>query len=138
MLKYRKDQFSVFEWIRKLNKGQISTGFTQWTRVQRSSFIESILLGFPLSPVYVYQRKSGNFAIVDGRERTKTLQGFVNDEFALCDLEFLNNENLEGLRFSELPTAQQTRIEDANFTVYVLPPSVESALVNSLVGRIHE
>ena len=53
--------------------------FLGWTDEQKTKLIKSILLGIPLPPVFVSQRKDGVWDVIDGLQRLSaifSLQGF--------------------------------------------------------------
>jgi len=54
-----------------------------WKKEQKSRFIESIILNFPLPPLYVNQNMEGRYIIVDGLQRISTMRAFIKNEFAL-------------------------------------------------------
>ncbi|MCT8978693.1 DUF262 domain-containing protein [Clostridium sp. CX1] len=49
----------------------------RWTDEQQSDFIESILLGYPIPPIFVYQNKNGKWEVVDGVQRLSTIYRFT-------------------------------------------------------------
>lgn len=49
----------------------------RWDLSQQSSLIESILLGIPLPPIYVYQTEEGKWNLIDGQQRLSTILKFV-------------------------------------------------------------
>ncbi|MEQ9439737.1 MAG: DUF262 domain-containing protein [Cyclobacteriaceae bacterium] len=57
--------------------------FYRWSPNQKSNLIESILLGIPIPPIFVSQRKDGVWDVVDGLQRLSTLYeffGILKDE----------------------------------------------------------
>ncbi len=58
--------------------------FFRWTIDQKSQFIESILLGIPIPPIFVSQRRSDSvWDVVDGLQRLSTIfefMGILKDE----------------------------------------------------------
>ncbi|MBW3466226.1 GmrSD restriction endonuclease domain-containing protein [Arthrospiribacter ruber] len=57
--------------------------FYRWSPNQKSNLIESILLGIPIPPIFVSQRKDGIWDVVDGLQRLSTLYeffGILKDE----------------------------------------------------------
>lgn len=58
--------------------------FFRWTIAQKSRFIESILLGIPIPPIFVYQDSAGKWEVVDGVQRISTILEFrgllINEE----------------------------------------------------------
>jgi hypothetical protein len=51
--------------------------FFRWTDLQRSKFIESILLGIPIPSLFVSQREDGVWDVVDGVQRLSTIFEFT-------------------------------------------------------------
>lgn len=53
--------------------------FFRWTDFQKSRLIESFLLGLPVPPIFVYQRTSGHWELIDGLQRVSTILQFVGE-----------------------------------------------------------
>lgn len=51
--------------------------FYRWTDQQKSNLIESILLGIPIPPIFVSQRKDGVWDVIDGLQRLSTILQFL-------------------------------------------------------------
>lgn len=51
--------------------------FYRWSDTQKTNLIESILLGIPIPPVFVSQRKDGVWDVVDGLQRLSTIYHFL-------------------------------------------------------------
>jgi len=51
--------------------------FFRWSDDQKSKFIESILLGIPIPSIFVSQRDSGIWDVIDGLQRLSTILEFV-------------------------------------------------------------
>lgn len=49
----------------------------RWSNNQKTKFIESILLGIPIPPIFVSQREDGVWDVVDGLQRLSTIFEFV-------------------------------------------------------------
>lgn len=136
----REDKWSIYQYMRNYDRQKLiiqpdyQRNFV-WKVLQKSRFIESILLGFPLPPFYLNQTREGNFIIIDGLQRTTTLHEFFNDKFALENLSGLAEIN--GKRFSELPDGYKAKIEDKNILVYILKPSTPIEVVYELFERIN-
>lgn len=73
----------------------------RWSNYQKTRFIESILLGIPVPPIFVAEDENGKWELVDGLQRLSTILSF----FGILknnDLEFdkeKNNWKLEGSEF---------------------------------------
>ena len=139
----REDPQTIFELLRKYDNGRliIDPDFQRnrvWKPDQKSKFIESVILNFPLPPWYLNQTKEGKLIIVDGLQRTTALHEFVNDKFNLSGLQALTK--LNGYTFSELkelPGDYQTRIEDKKLNIYLIKPSVPLKVVYDIFNRIN-
>jgi Protein of unknown function DUF262 len=73
---------SIGEWISLYQNDEIDIHpdfqrFFRWSDYQKSTFIESILLGIPIPPVFVSQREDGVWDVVDGVQRLSTIYEFV-------------------------------------------------------------
>lgn len=71
--------------------------FLRWTLEQKTTFIESILLGIPIPSLFVFQRDDGVFDVVDGLQRISTILQFMGE---------LKNEEGKLLPPLELDSAQ--------------------------------
>jgi uncharacterized protein with ParB-like and HNH nuclease domain len=139
----REEPQTIFDLLRKYDNGKliIEPDFQRnrvWKPEQKSKFIESVILNFPLPPWYLNQTKEGKLIIVDGLQRTTALHEFVKDEFKLSGLEALTK--LNGYTFSELkelPGDYQTRIEDKKIYIYLIKPSVSVKVVYDIFKRIN-
>lgn len=47
--------------------------FFRWTPEQKSRFIESLLLGFPVPPIFVAERDDQKWDVIDGLQRLSTI-----------------------------------------------------------------
>lgn len=132
--------FSVFEYLRQLEKGriQIQPDFQRnlvWTNSQKSKFIESILLNFPLPPIYLNETKDSNYLVIDGLQRSTALYEFYRGNFALTGIEAIPKYN--GTNFIGLPEILQSKFENKKLTVFVLKPSTPMVVIYDLFNRIN-
>ena len=49
----------------------------RWEIGQKSALIESVLLGIPIPPVFVFTRDDGVWDVIDGQQRLSTIFQFV-------------------------------------------------------------
>jgi len=139
----RPEPHTVYELMRKYDQGRliINPEFQRnqvWIPKQKSKFIESIILNFPIPPFFINQTREGKYIVVDGLQRTSTLHEFVNDKFELTDLKAL--PKLNGYNFSELieqPGDYQTRIEDKKLQLHLIKPSVPVEVIYDIFNRIN-
>lgn len=77
----------------------------RWESSQKSKLIESILLGIPLPPIFVFERDNAKWELVDGLQRVSTLlefMGFLKD----ADGNLLPPSYLEATKY--LPSLRNT------------------------------
>lgn len=86
--------------------------YFRWTDEQKSRFIESLLLGIPIPPIFVATNNDGIWELVDGLQRLSTFFSFVgvlksqNDKkyenkWALLDGDRI--DCMEGFTYDDLP-----------------------------------
>lgn len=125
----------------------------RWDPTRKTRFIESILLGLPLPPIFVYQDNEGVWELIDGLQRLSTIFEFVG---------VLRNEDgtlrlstaLEGTRFlpslgdkkwtptSEdendgIGTSQQLQIKRARMRVEILKQESDPQAKYELFQRLN-
>jgi hypothetical protein len=135
-----ENPFSVFEYIRQLLKNRIyiNPDFQRnhvWKPIQKSCFIESILLNFPLPPIYLNETKDSTYIVIDGLQRSITLWDFYTNKFPLNDLKALPKYN--GLYYKDLTEQMQSKFENKKLTAFVLKPSTPVAVIYDLFNRIN-
>lgn len=139
----REDPQTVYElvqrkWDRKLI---VMPDFQRkyiWKPEQQSLFIESVLLNFPLPPLYINKDTKGKYIVVDGRQRITTLRRFLKNKFRLQGLRAfpkLNDKNFDEL--IAINSEFQTKIEDRKLLVYLIQPTVPMEMVYDIFNRIN-
>ncbi|HFQ5425084.1 TPA: DUF262 domain-containing protein [Vibrio vulnificus] len=74
----------------------------RWTDLQKSKLIESILLGIPVPPIFVYQNNEGVWEVVDGLQRLSTILQFMGLHKSEPSLELTKTNylpNLQGIKW---------------------------------------
>lgn len=102
-----------------------------WEKHRMSELIWSIIMGYPIPPIYAERGESVNdkvkiYDVMDGQQRNTTIYKYLKDEFALTQLKPIpyldenGNEctvDISGKKFSELEEELQDIIKDATITV---------------------
>jgi len=89
-----------------------------WNIEKRSRFIESVLLGVPLTPFLVSEDENGRLEIIDGSQRIRTLIAFYDDIFRLRKLTKLTN--LNSAKFKDIPKKIQRYFENRDFKIIIV------------------
>lgn len=139
-LEMSETPFTVFEYLRQLEKGKvvIQPDFQRnqiWSIKQKSRFIESIILNFPLPPIYLNETKDAKYIVIDGLQRTTALDEFYKNSFKLSQLEAIPDYN--GKTFNDLDEIIQSKFEDKKLTTYILKPSTPTKVIYDLFNRIN-
>lgn len=102
-----------------------------WEKHRMSELIWSIIMGYPIPPIYAERGESVNdkvkiYDVMDGQQRNTTIYKYLKDEFALTQLKpipYLDEDgnectiDISGKKFSELEEELQDIIRDATITV---------------------
>jgi hypothetical protein len=135
-----EDPFSVFEYIRQLSKNRININpdFQRnhvWKPIQKSRFIESIFLNFPLPPIYLNEAKDSTYIVIDGLQRSITLRDFYTNKFSLAGLKAIPKYN--DMYYKDLSEQMQSKFENKKLTTFILKPSAPLAVIYDLFNRIN-
>ena len=95
----------TLQWINnQYGKGNISFShklqrpINQWSTKMKSLLVHSLLVGFPVNPVYTIE-ENGVIYTLDGSQRTSTCISYINNEFSLSkdtpNIKITGNENGE-------------------------------------------
>lgn len=115
-----------------------------WNSIQKSKLIESLLLRIPLPIFYFAEDKEGRLTIVDGLQRLTTIKEFMNNEFPLNHLEYLD-EGVKGRYYKSNPDKRQEGIDAkyyrwfnmSQFAVNVIDPSSPYKVKYDIFRRIN-
>jgi len=102
-----------------------------WEKHRMSELIWSIIMGYPIPPIYAERGESVNdkikiYDVMDGQQRNTSIYKYIKDEFALTQLKpipYLDEDgnectiDISGKKFSELEEELQDIIKDATITV---------------------
>lgn len=101
---------------------EISIPFYQrnfvWTPEDQSRFIESILLGLPIPPMFFAEAQDGVLEVIDGSQRMRTINAFLNGDLTLVKLEKLSE--LNGLKFNDFNSSRKRKINNVTMRAIVL------------------
>jgi len=157
----RTDSYSmsIGEWISLYEKKEIDIHpdfqrFFRWSDYQKSTFIESILLGIPIPPIFVSQRDDGIWDVIDGLQRLSTIYEFVgilkpdNQEqdtfYAVALQETTYLPSLKGKKWNDpddkdnsLTQAQRLLIKRAKISVNIVEKESDEMIKYELFQRLN-
>ncbi len=107
-----------------------------WDEKKQSKLIESVLMRLPLPVFYFAETAEGKIIVVDGVQRLRTFQRYLDNEFKLKGLESTRPE-INGKFFKDLPPKYQARIEDTNLTLYLIDPHLPERIRLDIFERVN-
>jgi hypothetical protein len=128
MVDYDTKQFTIefllskYTKNKEIDENEIYVPYYQrafvWDIERQSKFIESVILGLPIPYIFTAEMENGRLEIVDGSQRIRTLEAFVENKFKLIKLEVL--ENMNGCCFDDLPIPRKRRFLNTTLRMIVL------------------
>jgi Mrr N-terminal domain/Protein of unknown function DUF262 len=134
----RSEQRTVHDVVRRIRQGiyVLDPDFQReflWDPERQSRLIESVLMRIPLPVFYLAEDPDGKLVVVDGLQRLTTFKKYLADELRLK----LENPDLNGKIFSELPAKLQNRIEDAQLIIYFIDSKVPERARLDIFERVN-
>lgn len=117
----------------------------RWRDGQKTKFIESILLGIPIPPIFVAEDTSGKWELVDGLQRISTILSFFgflkNDSkgknnFKLTTSDLIG-DILEGIDINSFPLKLKLTIQRAVCRVEILRWDSQADMRYQLFNRLN-
>lgn len=106
-----------------------------WDETRQSRFIESVLLGLPIPLIFVAENENSVWEIVDGSQRIRTLNAFMQNNLVLIGLEKLTL--LNGFRFQDLDPSRRGKFADLPIRMIVLTEEATDEVKKDMFERIN-
>ena len=123
--KYRANDFFIPEYQRKFI----------WNEATKNRFVESVLLGLPIPFMFFSDDEDGRCEIIDGAQRTQTLEEFLYGDLRLSGLEKLYT--LNGFCFFDLPEVYQRKFKSRALRIIVLADTTSLEIRQDIFNRIN-
>ncbi|HAQ41995.1 MAG TPA: DUF262 domain-containing protein [Clostridiales bacterium] len=119
----------------------------RWSEGQKTRFIESLLLGIPIPPIFVAEDNNGKWELVDGLQRLSTVLSFFGllrnienikdnkNNWALCEGELI--KSLELYTCAELPLKFQLNIKRSSCRVEIIKWNSKIDMRYELFNRLN-
>lgn len=137
---YYVSEYTVEILAQKLSKNdfiipEYQREFT-WEHARQCKFVESILMGLPIPFLFFWERPdTGALEVVDGSQRLRTIQAFLNDSLVLGALESL--PALNGFAFSDLKVSRQRKFNNKSIRGIILSEKADFQSRLDLFERIN-
>ena len=115
----------------------------RWTDYQKTRFIESIIIGIPIPPIFVAEDSQGRWEVVDGLQRLSTIFSFFG---VLKNMPEKNNwmlgagdmiQTLDGFTCDTLPLKIQLNIKRSSFRIEIIKWNSQYDLRFELFNRLN-
>ena len=103
-----------------------------WDVKRKSLLIESMIIGYPIPAFYARRDENKVFDMLDGKQRSSAICGYLNNEYALEGV----SEEYEGKYYNELPEEVQDNIISYSLTVYYFEDITDEE-VNEMFYRLN-
>lgn len=131
--------YSVELLASKMKKGDFVVPAYQreytWEPERTSRFIESIVLGLPIPFLFFWEMGNGKLEIVDGSQRLRSIDDFLNNKFRLTDLNSLTA--MSGFTFDELPESRRRKIHNRSIRGIILGEHADEQARFDMFERIN-
>ncbi len=105
-----------------------------WDLNTKSKFIEALIVRLPVPAFYFDGSNDNEWLVIDGLQRLSTINAFINNEFALTNLDFLGE--LQDKKFENLDRPFQRNIEEYEVFSYIIekgtPQSVKYKIFKNI------
>lgn len=138
---FNRNNFSIFEMNRIIDDNEIildpdfQRNSNIWNNAKKAKLIESILMGIPIPLFYFAENKNGGLSVVDGLQRLFAIKKFIDNDYPLKNLFYL--QKLNGLKFSQLERSDQQRIERYQLQVNVISSNTPEYIKLNIFERIN-
>ncbi|NEX62483.1 DUF262 domain-containing protein [Noviherbaspirillum galbum] len=115
----------------------------RWSKFQQTRFIESVILGIPIPPIFVAEDNKGKWEVVDGLQRISTILSFFGllnempdkNNLVLTEGEIVRE--LEGISIETLPLKLKTSIKRSVCRVEIVRWDSQEDIRYELFNRLN-
>lgn len=106
-----------------------------WEESDKTRFIESIFLGLPIPFMFFSDTDDGRCEIIDGAQRTQTLEEFMSNELKLSSMKKLTT--LEGFSYDDIPDYFKRKFNKTTMRIIVLSDDTTVEVRKEIFNRIN-
>ncbi|MBS1758867.1 MAG: DUF262 domain-containing protein [Bacteroidetes bacterium] len=96
-MKFRIEIWTISQIKESYDKGQLNLNPPYqrrfiWSLSDQQTLIDSILRGYAIPNIFLFEKKKNEFEMVDGQQRTRTIIGFIDKQFKTKEGEFYDEQ----------------------------------------------
>jgi len=135
-----KSDRTIFELSHQHKRGRLRLNpefqrYYIWDDNTASRLIESVFLEVPIPVIYLAEEDSGNYTVIDGQQRLRSLFRFLDNDLDLRGLQVF--KELNGKKYQDLATDLQNKFENYNIRVIEIRKESHSAVKFEIFERLN-
>ncbi|TAE69636.1 MAG: DUF262 domain-containing protein [Bacteroidetes bacterium] len=101
-MEYRIETWTIKKLLDKYNKKKLDLNPSYqrrfiWSLKDQQTLINSMIKGYAIPNIFLFEKKQEEFEMVDGQQRTRTILGFINEQFKTFDGKLYSKKEFENL-----------------------------------------
>ncbi|PIQ09285.1 MAG: hypothetical protein COW71_07090 [Ignavibacteriales bacterium CG18_big_fil_WC_8_21_14_2_50_31_20] len=118
-MKYSIEKWSIEKLLDVVENGRLllNPPFQRnfvWSPTDQEELIESIIKGYPLPTLFIYESSKNNYEMIDGQQRTRTLLKFIKKLISDKSGKFYSEDDFPNFKSYLLPIAIITQLDSAD------------------------
>ncbi|MEV5346913.1 DUF262 domain-containing protein [Streptomyces achromogenes] len=107
-----------------------------WSQIQKSQFIESLLLDLPVPPLFFSENpETYQYSVLDGAQRLRAAISYLHGEYTLTGLTGLTSAN--ETHFEDLPIRMQRHLRMSTMRAVIISSASDSNLQAEVFSRLN-
>jgi len=107
---------------------------TLWKSEKASKLLESLLMNFPISLLYLKEQEDDKWLVVDGKQRLFAIFNFHQNQYELTGLEIL--KEFEHKKFKDLPPKAKRLINLSIMHIVLIRRNSHPDIVSNMMKRL--
>lgn len=105
-----------------------------WKTEKASKLIESLMINFPISLIYLKEQEDGKWLVIDGKQRLFAIFNFIQNQYKLTGLEIL--KEFENKTFKDLPPQAKRLINLSVMHIVLIRHNSHPDIVSNMMKRL--
>ncbi len=134
-MKFRNEQWTISKLVGVHKDGNLNINPPYqrrfiWSLEDQRILIESIVKNYPIPNIFLLEKSPGKFEVVDGQQRTRTILGFLNQDFSNFEGKLYAKQDFPNFENFTIPVIIVEEIEPGDLSIEEFYGLVNSAGVH--------